>query len=79
MRLVLRISSFIALILSIAWIVYRPDFDSIVAAAGALVVLISSFLVKKELPQQPTQAQNVSGNGFGMQAGRDANVKNQKS
>lgn len=79
MRLVLRISSFIALLLSIAWVMYRPGFDSIVAAAGALVVLISSFLVQKELPQQPTQALNVSGNGFGIQAGRDANIKNQKS
>lgn len=79
MRLIFRLLSFVALLLSIAWVVYRPGFESIVSAAGALTALVSSFLVKKELSQQPTQAQNVSESGVGIQAGRDANVNNLKN
>jgi hypothetical protein len=75
MRLAAQIASFVALLLSTAWVIYKPGFDSAVAVAAALAALLSAFFLKKS-DTPPMQKQDVSGGGVGIQAGRDAKVDN---
>jgi hypothetical protein len=75
MRLAAILTSSLALLLSLAWLVYNPGFDSGVAVAAALAALISSFFLKRER-QTGSQVQDVSGSSVGIQAGRDAKVRN---
>ncbi len=75
MRLTAQIASLVALLLSIAWVIYKPGFDSAVAVAAALAALLSAFFLKKA-DSSPVQKQEVSSGGVGIQAGRDAKVEN---
>jgi hypothetical protein len=75
MRTALRISSLVALLVTVVWVFYKPGFDSVAAAAAALAALLSSFFVKNE-EVEPTQKQDVSGKSAGIQAGRDVKVGN---
>ena len=77
MRLAAILASALALLLSVAWLAYKPGFDSGVAVAVALAALLSSFFLKREKPKD-SQVQRVSGSSIGIQAGRDANVRNTK-
>lgn len=74
MRSILRAVSLLALLFSMAWVAYKPGFDSALAAIGALAALISSFLMKKNSSTKVTQSQEISSGSIGIQAGRDANV-----
>jgi len=74
MRLTAILASALALILSLAWLAYKPAFDSGVAVAASLAALISSFFLKRQR-DAAGQFQNVSGSSVGIQAGRDSNVR----
>lgn len=74
MRLAAILASLFALVLSLAWLYYKPGFDSGVAVAAALAAFVSSFFLKRER-QTESQAQHVSGKSVGIQTGRDANVR----
>ena len=78
MRIAAILASSLALLLSLAWLIYKPGFDSGVAVAAALVALFSSFFLK-QVRQSESQAQRVSGSSVGIQAGRDANVRDIKN
>ncbi len=71
MHSTLRIVSLVVLLLSIAWVAFKPGFDSAVATVAALAALISTFLVKKDGTKKPTLSQKVSDGSIGIQAGRD--------
>ena len=73
MRLIVKLVSFVALALSVLWVINKPGFDSAVAVAAALAALLSSFFLGKE-KTTPGHAQHVSANSTGIQAGRDAKV-----
>ncbi len=77
MRFIIKIVSFIALLICIAWLAYKPGFDSAGATATALAALLSSFFLKKD-DKVTGQTQHVSENSIGIQAGRDASVTNLK-
>lgn len=79
MRLTLKITAFLALLVSVAWLFFRPGFDSLVAVAAALVAFIAALLMKKESTANHPQSQVVTDGAIGIQAGRDANVSNAKS
>ncbi|MBF8277640.1 MAG: hypothetical protein HW390_2713 [Candidatus Brocadiaceae bacterium] len=78
MRVAVILVSFIAVLLSLAWLIYKPAFDSAVAMAASLAALCSSFFLKRE-PKAVGQSQQVSGTSVGIQAGRDANVRDIKN
>ena len=78
MRLTLKITALIALLVSVAWLFFRPGFDSLAAVAAALVAFIAALLMKKESTATRTQSQVVTDGAVGIQAGRDANVTNAK-
>jgi hypothetical protein len=69
------ISAFaIALLVCVGWLIFRPGFDSGAATAAALAALVSSWFLGRDKPSAG-QAQHVSGGSFGVQAGRDASVR----
>jgi hypothetical protein len=78
MRLAAILASSLVLLLSLAWLVYKPGFDSGVAVTAALAALFSSFFLKRER-QEGKQAQQVSESSVGIQAGRDVNVRDIKN
>ena len=79
MRLTLKIAALVALLVSVVWLFFRPDFDSLAAVAAALVAFIAALLMKKETTASHSQKQVVSNGAIGIQAGRDANVTNARS
>lgn len=74
MRFAAILASSLALLISLAWLLYKPAFDPGVAVAASLAALFSSFFLKRER-QIDNQTQHVSGSSVGIQAGRDANVR----
>lgn len=79
MRLTLKITAIVALLVSVAWLFARPGFDSLAAVTAALVAFIAALLMKKESTAGESQNQVVTNGAIGIQAGRDANVTNAKS
>jgi len=76
MRIVIRIISLAALVLSLAWLAYQPGFDSLVSAVTCLGAFLASFLPKRKAPQSESgQSQNVSAGSICIQAGRDVKVE----
>ncbi len=75
MRTVIRLVSLVALLVSIAWLAYRPAFDSGLATVTALASLLSSFLLKKT-PFEPStkQSQKISSGSIGVQAGGNVHI-----
>lgn len=74
MRLAAILASSLALLLALAWLISSPAYDSSVACVAALAALLSSFFLKREKKSEG-QTQEVSGSSIGIQAGRDANVR----
>ncbi len=79
MHVTLKVTALVALLLSLAWLLFRPGFDSLVAVAAALVAFIAALLMKKESTPGHAQKQVVTDGAIGIQAGRDANVTDAKS
>lgn len=75
MRSSIRVVSLIALLLSIAWLVYRPAFDSGVATISALAALLSTFMLKKSpIGSGAKQSQKISSGSIGVQAGGNVHI-----
>lgn len=77
MRLAAILASSLALLLAFAWLISSPAYDSAVACVAALAALLSSFFLKREKKSEG-QTQQVSGTSIGIQAGRDANIRDIK-
>lgn len=77
MRLAAILASSFALLLAVAWLINAPAYDSALACAAALAALLSAFFLKREKKSEG-QAQQVSGSSIGIQAGRDANIRDIK-
>ncbi|MBC7751154.1 MAG: hypothetical protein H7Z73_05465 [Candidatus Saccharibacteria bacterium] len=75
LRKSIQVVSFIALICSFVWLIYKPDYNSAFATFVALASFLSSFLLEKT-PNKPSkkQSQKVSKGAIGIQAG--GNVSN---
>ena len=71
---IIRFLSVVALFGSIAWMEAAPDYAPALAIVGALSALLANVVVEKRKAAIPTQWQDVSGNGVGIQAGGDARV-----
>lgn len=70
-----KILSILALLGSIAWMVVSPGFEPALAIIGSLTGLITAVVVEKRKDSRAGgQRQKVTGNGVGIQAGRDLTV-----
>jgi hypothetical protein len=76
MRSTIRLVSLAALLVSIAWLAYRPAFDSGLATITTLATFLSSFLPKKA-PADPgaKQSQKISSGSIGIQAGGNVRIE----
>lgn len=75
MRIVIRVVSLAALLLTIAWLVYDPAFNSAVATVSSLAALLSSFLIRKPTSElEARQSQKVSSDSIGVQAGGNVHI-----
>jgi hypothetical protein len=70
----LKIVAGISLIISVAWLVAKPGYDSGMAVAGALSALIAAFIAGRKRRGDPRQQQDISRSSVGIQAGGDVNV-----
>jgi len=75
-----KILSVIALICSIAWLIFDPGFDAALAVIGSISALISAFVIegkkskKEKASQSIQQQQSVSKSSTGIQAGGNINI-----
>jgi hypothetical protein len=74
MRIAAILISLVALLLSLAWVIHSPGFEPAVATAASAAAFIGSFFISRG-KETASQVQNLSGTSKGIQAGRDANVR----
>jgi hypothetical protein len=72
----LKIIATIALIVSIAWVIAKPSFESALAVAVSMSALVSAFLIQKRTSKRTQQNQSISKSSIGIQAGRDVIIGN---
>lgn len=75
MLAIVRFGFITAFAVTVAWVVFRPGFDSIAAAVGALAALLASYFLGRNT-DSAGQVQNVSSQSLGIQAGKDVKVRN---
>jgi hypothetical protein len=66
----------IALICSIVWVIVDPGFESVLAALGSSLTLISAFYIEKRKARREQQYQSVSKSSIGIQTGGNVNIGN---
>lgn len=72
----LRMLSALGLFGAIAWMIATPGYEPAIAIVASLSGLITSFVVGHRKGSPPVdQTQIVAQNGIGVQAGRDAVVR----
>ena len=71
----LKIVAGITLIISVAWVLAKPGYDSGVAVLVSLSALITAFITDSKRRSGPRQQQNVSKSSVGIQSGGDAIVE----
>jgi hypothetical protein len=72
----LKLVAWLGLGLAVAWVIYKPGFDSGTALVAAILALSGLHLAGKKHVEKvdSSQTQSVSGNGIGIQAGRDVTI-----
>jgi hypothetical protein len=72
----LKVIAWLGLVLAAAWVIYKPAFDSGTALVAAMLALGGLYLVGKGHVEKvhSSQSQSVSGQGIGIQAGRDVKL-----
>jgi hypothetical protein len=74
LKSVLKLISFVGLCVALAWVYEEPKkYDSWVAAAGALVLLLGLFL-PAEWKHKVNQNQKIRNGSTGIQAGGNVNI-----
>lgn len=72
--LIIKILSLVALIGSVAWFVYDPDFEPAIAIVTSLSALIATWLASKREHKNASQTQAVGDNSIGIQSGGNVTV-----
>ena len=72
--LIIKALSFIALLGSIAWFIYAPDFEPAIAIVTSISTLIATWVASKREPKGASQAQTVGDNAVGIQSGGNVTV-----
>jgi len=72
--LIIKILSFVALIGSVAWFVYAPDFEPAIAIVTSLSTLIATWVASKREQRTAGQTQVVGDNSVGIQSGGNVTV-----
>lgn len=70
----IKLLAVVALMVSIAWAINEPRWDSILAVVLSISGLVTAFLVPKRTAKGTRQHQSVSESSIGVQAGRDVTI-----
>ncbi|MFT6732514.1 MAG: hypothetical protein ACJAS9_000695 [Polaribacter sp.] len=77
MHIFIKIISSVALIVSLGWLYFEPNFEPLLTSVVSLSALVSSFMLgKKVKDDNEKQDQNVSDNSSGIQAGGNVTINN---
>jgi hypothetical protein len=77
LQVFIKVLSGIALIVSLGWLYFEPDFEPLLTSVVSLTALISSFAFGKKIKDdKEKQVQNVSDNSSGIQAGGNVTINN---
>lgn len=77
MHIFIKILSSVALIVSLGWLYFEPNFEPLLTSVVSLSALVSSFMLgKKVKDDNEKQDQNVSDNSSGIQAGGNVTINN---
>lgn len=69
----IKILTFLLLVIAVAWLIFSPGWDSLIASGTCLIAFLTSL--RKTATKRPSaQSQTVSGEGLGIQAGRDVSI-----
>jgi hypothetical protein len=69
--MIYKLAAGLALVVTGAWAVSKPGWDSICATLAAAAALAACFVPRAD----SGQSQNIGAGGIGVQAGRDAKVR----
>jgi len=72
--LIIKILSFLALLGSIAWFIYAPDFEPAIAIVTSISTLIATWVASKREQKVTSQTQTVGDNAVGIQSGGNVTV-----
>ena len=73
---IIKLLSIAALIGSVAWMVYAPDFEPALAIIASVSALLGNYVAERRKRAAFTQKQTVESNGIGIQAGGNISVRN---
>jgi hypothetical protein len=77
LHIFIKILSSVALIVSLGWLYFEPNFEPLLTSVVSLSALVSSFMLgKKVKDDNEKQVQNVSDNSSGIQAGGNVTINN---
>jgi hypothetical protein len=77
LHIFIKIISSVALIVSLGWLYFEPNFEPLLTSVVSLSALVSSFMLgKKVKDDNEKQDQNVSDNSSGIQAGGNVTINN---
>lgn len=72
--LIIKVLSFLALLGSIAWFIYAPDFEPAIAIVTSISTLIATWFASKREKNGASQTQVVGDNAVGIQSGGNVTV-----
>lgn len=72
--LIIKILSFVALMGSVVWFLFDPDFEPAIAIVTSLSALIATWVASKREHRNASQAQVVGENSVGIQSGGNVTV-----
>lgn len=68
-----KVITILILIVTSAWAINQPSYESIAAALGGLAAFIVVFYIDQKKKASDNPSQTIEAGGTGIQAGRDAN------
>lgn len=72
--LIIKVLSFLALLGSVAWFIYAPDFEPAIAIVTSISTLIATWIASKREQKSASQTQTVGDNAVGIQSGGNVTV-----
>jgi hypothetical protein len=77
LHIFIKILSSVALIVSLGWLYFEPNFEPLLTSVVSLSALVSSFMLgKKVKDDNEKQVQKVSDHSSGIQAGGNVTINN---
>jgi hypothetical protein len=75
LQLLIKLLSSVALLVSLSWLYFEPEFEPLLTSVVSLSALISSFYFGEKVKgENEKQTQNICGNSSGIQAAGNVTI-----